>query len=173
MSPSWLARLDELDRRLAAGLVLPPHSRVLRGVALLVAHSGDSLLWVLAAGAALFLGGPIWRVAGLRVLAATLVPGGVAVLLKWLIRRPRPPGERGTLYACGDRYSFPSGHAARGAATVVLLAPLLAPWGWAALPVWVFLVGLARVALGVHYPTDVVGGWGIGAAVGAVLLLFL
>lgn len=163
------AWIEAGDRRLAAVLAIPPGTRILRLAALLAAHSGDTLLGVLAAGAALLLGGPAWREVGLRVLAANLVGGAVAVVLKWTIRRPRPNGERGALYGRLDRHSFPSGHAVRGAATVVLLAPLFLPWGWLVLLPWAFLVGLARVALGAHFATDVAGGWGIGAGVGGIL----
>ena len=172
MHTGFGAELTALDRRLLASLVIPPRARILRLVALLVAHSGDSLLWVLAAGAALLLAEAPWQAAGLRVLIGTVVAGGVTVVLKRLVRRPRPQGTRGGLYARHDHHSFPSGHAVRGATTVVLLAPLFTPWGWVALPGWAFLVGLARIALGVHYPTDIVGGWGIGAVVGMLLLCF-
>jgi len=164
-------RLAALDRHLSARLALPREARLGRLVALLVAHTGDSLLWLLAAGAALLLGEPAWRDGGLRVLAATLVGGGAAAALKWLIRRQRPAGERGVLYASLDRHAFPSGHAVRGAALAVLLAPLLAPWGWVLLPLWAGLVGLARVALQVHFPSDIAGGWLIGLLIGAVLLV--
>jgi undecaprenyl-diphosphatase len=93
------------------------------------------------------------------------------VALKLLIHRPRPAGERGVLYASLDRHSFPSGHAVRGAALVVLLAPLVAPWGWVLFPLWAGLVGLARIALQIHFCSDVAGGWLIGLLTGATLLL--
>jgi len=164
-------RLTGLDQHLSTRLALPRQARLGRLAALLVAHTGDSLLWLLAAGAGLLLGGPAWRDGGLRVLAATLVGGGLATALKWLIRRQRPAGERGALYASLDPHAFPSGHAVRGAALVVLLAPLLAPWGWVVLPLWAGLVGLGRVALQVHFPSDIAGGWLVGLLVGAVLLV--
>jgi undecaprenyl-diphosphatase len=167
------ARLLALDRRLSARLALPRRARLLHAAALVVAHTGDSLLWLSGAGAALLWGGPAWRDVGWRIVAANLVGGALTAALKLLVRRQRPAGEGGALYTRLDRHSFPSGHAVRGAAMVVLLAPLLAPWGQVLFPLWGGLVGLARVALGVHFTSDVVGGWGVGAAVGGVLLFCL
>lgn len=64
-------------------------------------------------------------------------------------------------------FSFPSGHSmismALGFAVVVLLWPTR--WRWVALvlaPPMVFLVGISRIYLGVHYPSDVLGGWSAG-----------
>jgi undecaprenyl-diphosphatase len=92
----------------------------------------------------------------------------VVLVLKLLIRRRRPPGEWGAIYRNTDPHSFPSGHAARAA----MLAVLLCAWGptWAA-PVaiaWAPLVSLARVALGVHYLSDVIAGGVLGLAAGVL-----
>ncbi len=69
--------------------------------------------------------------------------------------------------------SFPSSHTAVTVAVVIALVPFL-PQALAAVAIaYAVLVGLSRVYLGVHYPLDVLGGAGIGMAVGGVVLLAL
>jgi membrane-associated phospholipid phosphatase len=50
-----------------------------------------------------------------------------------------------------------------------LLAPLLSPWLTLLLVFWIGLIGGARVALQIHFASDVVAGWGTGVAVGLLL----
>lgn len=111
-----------------------------------------------------------WRRA--LLLAAVLASGQLLVmLLKAAVARPRP--EVVAHLAQVHTASYPSGHAASsmlfylGAA--LLLAGLLRRawlrWCLYALAVSLALAtGVARVALGVHYPSDVIAGWVIGAA---------
>lgn len=110
-----------------------------------------------------------WRDACV-VAASTLVAASINSLAKLVFERPRPDG--GELLAAG--YSMPSGHAASSAAWAASL--LLAAHGtraWRPMlllaPAFAFVVGLSRVALGVHYPTDVVAGWLLGS--GTALLV--
>jgi len=91
--------------------------------------------------------------------------------VKDLVARPRPPGPH---LAPAGGCSFPSGHALNSTATYGLLA--LYTWrsglamnvrraAGAVLATIPFLVGLSRIALGVHYPSDVLGGWLAGLTV--------
>lgn len=166
---TWLARDHALTAR-ATTLIRGPFARAL---ATGLAHSGDSLVWV-ALGVLLWrFGLDAWARAGERILLVTAVTWVVSTVLKYFIQRPRPPGEQGLFYLKIDQHSFPSGHAVRIGGLWVVLASLLPVWGMAALLLWGLCVGLSRVALSLHYASDVAGGWLIGAGVGLGLLAFL
>jgi len=166
-----LQRLVALDQQISARIAIPREPRFLYLLTLLAAHTGDSPLWLLGAGVAIIWGDAFWRGFGWRALIGTLVAGTVTTALKWIFRRQRPPGEGQGFYTRFDRHAFPSGHAGRSACIVLLLIPLLPPWGLALLPLWAGLVGLARVALQVHFASDILGGWAAGLLVGAALML--
>ncbi|MEU2348815.1 phosphatase PAP2 family protein [Modestobacter sp. NPDC049651] len=115
-----------------------------------------------------------WWTAAWVLLAVALV-SPLTSALKELVGRPRPQFADG-----GARYgslSFPSGHSSGVAALVcaglVLAWPLLAPAArraWTAAGIALaLLVGATRLWLGVHFASDVVGGWCVG--VGWVLLV--
>jgi undecaprenyl-diphosphatase len=109
--------------------------------------------------------------AALLVLVA--VPGGVAInsVLKIQYARPRPD-----LFVPAAKVftaSFPSGHAALSAITYLTLAALLARmtvsrrlryYFMAVAIALTVMIGISRIYLGVHYPTDILAGWCIGSA---------
>lgn len=86
--------------------------------------------------------------------------------LKALLALPRPPAE--VVIApidAGGPYGFPSGHAQGAAVTYgALAAAVQRRWFTALASLAIFLVGISRVYLGVHYPADVLGGWAVGLA---------
>ena len=123
--------------------------------------------------------GIIWRRwAPVLVAGVTVAGNGVLTLaLKQAVARLRPPPS-GAL-AAADGYAFPSGHAATAAATFGVIAFLCTgrlrrcagrAAVWAGAAVLAALVGISRVYLGVHWTTDVLGGWAFGASWLAVVV---
>jgi hypothetical protein len=65
-----------------------------------------------------------------------------------------------------EGYGLPSGHAQMAVVTWgVIAAELRKRWAWIAAFVLMGLIGLSRIYLGVHFPTDVLAGWAVGALV--------
>jgi membrane-associated phospholipid phosphatase len=104
---------------------------------------------------------------------ASNVGGGILQLvLKGTIHRDRP--QYAAAYLHGESYSFPSGHAMSATicwSLMVLCAGLSLGWhGRRRLQLYIvstaiiFLIGFSRLYLGVHYPSDVLGGLIIGTA---------
>jgi undecaprenyl-diphosphatase len=121
-----------------------------------------ALLW--------WLGNGFWKPWALTVLISIVALAVIVLLIKFTIRRRRPEGEWGAMYRITDPHSFPSGHAAR-VILIAILAVGLGP-GWLAviLCIWAPLVALARVAMGLHYISDIIAGIVLGAVAGMIAL---
>jgi undecaprenyl-diphosphatase len=156
----WLERLGVADR--------PGHRR---RAAIILAHSGDSWFWLAGLGILWLTAHDPWRAWAAKMALSILALAVIVMIIKFSIRRERPAGEWGAIYRRSDPHSFPSGHAARA----VMLAVLAIGWGpaWLAvlLALWAPLVSLARVLMGLHYPTDVIAGGAIGLLGGVISVL--
>lgn len=85
-------------------------------------------------------------------------------LIKYLIARPRPPEMYQLVHSYGA--SFPSAHSTYAAALgcLAIFLSLKHPEKrliWICACAWIILMGSSRVYLGVHFPSDVLAGWGI------------
>lgn len=123
---------------------------------LIVIASAVYLLLEKKAGTAVFL--------VVSVVAGTVISN----VLKQTFNRPRPNVEASlTVFTA----SFPSGHAALSAVVYLTLGALLSQSARSPLIkgyfiglalLMAFLVGVSRIYLGMHYPTDVIAGWSLG-----------
>jgi undecaprenyl-diphosphatase len=170
--PEFRRRLLELDARLSRRMRVAERPGRLRTAAALLAHSGDSWFWIAGLGIIWLAGAGLWRERASAMLVNVLLTAVLVLAVKFTVRRRRPEGEWGAIYRSTDPHSFPSGHAARAAMLAVLAAGLGPAWFGAALVAWAPLVSLARVAMGVHYLSDVLAGVLIGIAMGWLAFRF-
>jgi len=145
----------------------------LRNIAVLFALSGDSWFWAGALILSWFSSNSAWKQWEAVEFVGIAGLAGVVLAIKFMVRRQRPQGEWGVIYRSTDPHSFPSGHAAR-ACLIAIVASALAPTTWLILLLWIWapLVGLARVAMGVHYVSDILVGAILGILVALIGLQF-
>jgi undecaprenyl-diphosphatase len=161
---------DGFDRRLYRVLNDLPHSKTSDRYVSVLSDLGEGLGWVAGGIALAILGGPKGRRAGaataLASVAATYV---VQERVKPIFRRVRPFVNR-EARVVGVRpadHSFPSGHTASSFAAATALAlyyPKAAPLAYAVATG----VGMSRVHLGVHFPSDAAVGGVIGIGIGTL-----
>ena len=142
----------------------------------LKAASNTGVLLAIAALAGIYL----WLKSPHRLLATILLALAIAAsdlisarVIKPMVDRPRPckvdPFRIRHPLGCGSGASFPSAHASDTAAAAMIFAwgaPRLSFLGLAL----TILVGISRVYVGAHWPTDVMAGWALGAVLGAILI---
>jgi undecaprenyl-diphosphatase len=109
---------------------------------------------------------------GLQLLLSVCLAFAIERPLYWVLKntlkRRRPPEVVPcftSVVIASDRFSFPSGHT-MGAFLLATLVSL--QLGFIALPllIWACCVGVSRVILGVHFPSDVIAGAGVGSLIG-------
>jgi undecaprenyl-diphosphatase len=170
---SFLERLDhQLFFALNNGLSSPLLDYLLGWVSLL----GHAAPLALAAGAGLWwYDRQVFRQHYAWLVLAVLVGGMLAQGVKYGFGRPRPLAEFATLLQAGEvhisvvgqhlrRRSFPSGHTQAAAAVFVYLTCLY-PRCWYMWVTGIFLVGLSRIYVGVHFPADVFAGALLGGLI--------
>lgn len=146
---------------------------------LVITNTGQPLAMALLAAAVCVFA---WQHKQMNIvysLTVGVLAMGANGLLKHYIHRPRPD----TLYASNMYFktsSFPSGHAFGAAVILGILAYLAAshlpaPWN-IVLPIllgfFIVAIGISRVYLGAHYPTDVIAGWILGLIAAALIIIF-
>ena len=107
----------------------------------------------------------------IALIAALIARFGVAELIRLFVHRPRPFLALQLPHLLTDTaYSFPSGH------TIFMFALATATYFFdrklaTILYISGILIGIGRIAGGVHYPSDILGGMLLGAATGAITYL--
>ncbi|MCH1930189.1 phosphatase PAP2 family protein [Shewanella sp. A25] len=165
-----LSQIRDLDKRLFCLIVTLSQKHHFYPKARCISASGDGPLYLYLSVGLLLIHGQGQTFFNL-MLASFLVELPLYLLLKNSIRRTRPCHALAgveTGFKPSDRFSLPSGHTAAAfvAATCVLqVFPIAAPLAY----LWALLIGGSRIALGVHYPLDIVAGAALGT--GAVWLV--
>jgi undecaprenyl-diphosphatase len=162
-----MKRLDAFEVALCQPINNLVRLPAVRGLFAAVSRLGDGLIWYV-----LMIAFPIAFGMGGLALTAQMAFGGIIGLvtyktLKARLVRERPFASHPSIVCAAaplDQYSFPSGHTLHAVlfGTLILSAfpglyPILLPF--------VGLIALSRVILGLHYPSDVLVGAGIGLAI--------
>ena len=112
----------------------------------------------------------IWSVnyrLGARLGILLLLSSSINEALKNALMQPRPCEPRPEVCIDqADGYGLPSGHAQNAIVFWGVIAQWMGTaWGWIAAILLMLLIGISRIYLGVHFPTDVFMGWAIGIVI--------
>ncbi len=172
---TYLQRMHQLDSNMCVAVNHTSQYKLIRNSFRLISRLGDGVFWYGLMTAILCIKGadamqPVLHMAGIGLLGT--------LLYKWLkgkTLRPRPYEVRQEITLAGmplDKFSFPSGHTLHAVIFTVIALQYYPQLVTILLP-FTLLVALSRVVLGLHYPSDVLAGALIGAALAFISFLFI
>lgn len=163
--------INSLDTEILFFIYWHLHFPILDKLMVLITSLGDKgVIWIVIA--LLLLINKKTRMAGLLTLFALLLTAIIGeVFLKNIFQRPRPCTDFPSMLLLIDRltsYSFPSGHTSSSFAAAYILSKYFKKYAFF---FWTFatLIGLSRIYLFVHYPSDVIAGIVLGLICGKVV----
>lgn len=133
----------------------------------IVSRLGDGVFWYTIIIGLPFLHGSAALQASLHMIVVGLVSLAVYKWLKSHTSRARPFRMDGKILQnvrALDEFSFPSGHTMHAVGFTLVLLHYYPEWGVLVVP-FAALVAVSRLVLGLHYPSDVLVGAGIGAGI--------
>jgi len=166
----FIARIDAAEYGLCCRLNRGSHRRVPRRLFQIASRLGDGVVWY-----ALILALPLlYGATAVKPAIAMALTGVLGVvlytLLKRLFVRERPFITHQAISRAAaplDRYSFPSGHTLHAVSFTWQALVHFPELAWVLVPL-AALIAASRVVLGLHYPSDVLAGAAIGAALAEV-----
>jgi undecaprenyl-diphosphatase len=160
----YFSRMHALDSALCVTVSHTSQYRLIREWFRLMSRLGDGVFWYILMLAILIT----QQADGVKPVLHMLTAGLTGTLIyKWLkhkTHRPRPYQVRQDVWLSGkpmDHFSFPSGHTLHAVAfglVALFYFPILA----LVLIPFIIMVGMSRVILGLHYPSDVMAGAALG-----------
>jgi len=158
--------LSNLDILVYRWLIRLQHSPSLTQSARIVSHTGDGYLYGLFGLSMLLLGDNdslLFLKAG---LIAFLIELPCFMILKTIIKRDRPfirVSNSSPVITPADKFSMPSGHTTAAFLMATLIGCFFGVF-LLAVYCWAVLIGISRVVLGVHYPSDILAGAALGTS---------
>ena len=171
----YLDRMHQLDSNVCVAVNHTSQYRLIRNCFRVVSRLGDGIIWYTLMIGILYTQAANGVLPVLHMALAGLVGTLTYKLLKGKTLRPRPYEVCQDIFLPGkplDKFSFPSGHTLH-AVVFGLVALSYYPLLSVVIVPFVMMVGLSRVVLGLHYPSDVLAGAAIGAAIAGVSFLIV
>lgn len=171
----YLNRMHRWDSSLCVALSHTSQYRLIRDFFRVISRLGDGVFWYALMVGILIIEGTEGIFPVMHMLLAGLVG---TVLYKWLkgkTLRPRPYEVHQDVWLTGkplDKFSFPSGHTLH-AVIFCLVALSYYPELAVIIIPFTVMVGLSRIVLGLHYPSDVLAGALIGSIIAGLSYLLV
>lgn len=164
--------LHSLDQFILEFINLSYHNIYLDNLSLIISYGGVLFTWLLIAGLLYLSGNEKEKKLSKKMIIGLVLITLTTQILKLVIMRPRPYTELSSLIvlATENDYSFPSGHTSTSTVMTYILYK-----EYDEIVLWIIplLIALSRLYIGVHYPSDIIGGFVLGLIIGYIVEYYL